>query len=318
MKALRFERTGSLADLALVDQPTPEPREDEVRVRVHAAGLNPSDLKNVLGRFPYTTLPRIPGRDFAGVVDAGPAEWLGKAVWGSDKTLGFTRDGSHAESLCLPVNALAVMPESLGFARAAACGVPWLTALEAVERASVRAGSRVVVIGAAGAVGRASSQLAAAQHAEVFGIVRRDAQRNDVPDGIDSAVAAEPEALLELIRARFSDGAEVVIDTTGHWLGATVQTLAEGGRGVVIAAPASGIDTLPLLDFYRRGATLIGVNSLLHDGATCAVMFNALATRFEQGLLPPPPEPKAWPLADAVAAYQALEAGGAGKMVLVP
>lgn len=68
MKALQFDRTGDLAALELVDMPDPLPAADEVRVEIRAAGLNPSDVKNVLGRFPYTTLPRVPGRDFAGVV----------------------------------------------------------------------------------------------------------------------------------------------------------------------------------------------------------------------------------------------------------
>ena len=67
MKALQFSATGDLAALSFVDVATPVPAAGEVLVQIKAAGLNPSDVKNVLGRFPYTTLPRIPGRDFAGV-----------------------------------------------------------------------------------------------------------------------------------------------------------------------------------------------------------------------------------------------------------
>ena len=68
MNALQFSATGDLAALRLVDIPTPVPAAGDVLVQIKAAGLNPSDVKNVLGRFPYTTLPRIPGRDFAGVI----------------------------------------------------------------------------------------------------------------------------------------------------------------------------------------------------------------------------------------------------------
>ena len=68
MNALQFTATGDLANLSLVEVPVPVPSAGEVLVQIKAAGLNPSDVKNVLGRFPYTTLPRIPGRDFAGVV----------------------------------------------------------------------------------------------------------------------------------------------------------------------------------------------------------------------------------------------------------
>ena len=101
MKALQFSATGDLAALHVVDLPTPVPAAGQVLVRIKAAGLNPSDVKNVLGRFPYTTLPRVPGRDFAGVVEQGPAQLLGQEVWGTGKELGFFADGSHAQYLSL-------------------------------------------------------------------------------------------------------------------------------------------------------------------------------------------------------------------------
>ena len=83
MKALQFDKTGDLSALRYVEVPTPVPGADEVLVQIKAAGLNPSDVKNVLGRFPYTTLPRIPGRDFAGVVVEGPQALIGQEVWGT-------------------------------------------------------------------------------------------------------------------------------------------------------------------------------------------------------------------------------------------
>ena len=316
MKALRFDTTGALDALALVDADVPEPAEDEALVRVRAAGLNPSDLKNVLGRFPYTTVPRIPGRDFAGVVEAGPGKWQGRAVWGSGKGIGFVRDGSHAEYLCVPVAALAEKPECLSFAQAAACGVPWITALEAVRRADIQTGSRVVVIGAAGAVGLAATQLALGCNAQVIATVRREAQRDVLPGNAIPLLPANEQDFTQQVQATFEEGADVVIDTTGFWLAPAVKTLANHGRLVVISAPPEGTTDLPVLDFYRRGGTLIGVNSLLHDSSACARMLTSLGARFESGELPPPETPREWPLTDGIAAYQALEAGGAGKMVL--
>ncbi|HFJ9766015.1 TPA: zinc-binding alcohol dehydrogenase family protein, partial [Pseudomonas aeruginosa] len=155
MKALQFDRTGDLAALKLVDMPDPLPAADEVRVEIRAAGLNPSDVKNVLGRFPYTTLPRVPGRDFAGVVVEGPKALLGQAVWGTGREPGFFRDGSHAQFLTLPAAGVALKPESLSFAQAASCGVPYSTAWDALQRSQVKAGTRLLVIGASGAVGKA-------------------------------------------------------------------------------------------------------------------------------------------------------------------
>lgn len=74
MQALQFAATGSLDTLQLRQMPKPVPAAGEVLVEVRATGVNPSDIKNVQGLFPYTTTSRIPGRDFAGVVVAGPEE----------------------------------------------------------------------------------------------------------------------------------------------------------------------------------------------------------------------------------------------------
>ncbi|MBZ2187486.1 zinc-binding alcohol dehydrogenase family protein [Alcanivorax sp. JB21] len=321
MKALKFDHAGALDALALAEMPRPVPADGEVLVRVCAAGLNPSDLKNVLGRFPYTTLPRVPGRDFAGIVEDGPAALKGKAVWGSGKGIGFTRDGSHADYLALPAAAVSLKPESLSFAQAASCGVPWITAWEAIERAGVTAGATVIVIGASGAVGLAMSALAKARGARVIGAVRRAAQLTELaivaPD-MEALLLGEADDFVSRVSEKCEAGADIVIDTTGFWLAPAVAVLADRGRLVSIAAPADGMTTLPVLAFYRRSATLIGVNSLLHDSATCAAMLARLGAEFDQGALPLPPPPHEWPLANGVAAYEALEAGGAGKIVLVP
>ena len=90
MKALRFVRTGSLDYLKILDVRDPEPGPDSVLVRVKAAGLNPSDAKNVLGRMGETTVPRTPGRDFAGVVAVGKEAYLeGTEIFGTGGNLGF-------------------------------------------------------------------------------------------------------------------------------------------------------------------------------------------------------------------------------------
>jgi NADPH2:quinone reductase len=89
MKALRFNQHGDPSVLFTSDLPEPAPSGDEAVVQVFAASINPSDVKNVQGRMSQTTLPRTPGRDYAGVVIAGPAEWLGAQVWGSGGDVGF-------------------------------------------------------------------------------------------------------------------------------------------------------------------------------------------------------------------------------------
>ena len=119
MKALRFSTFGAPSVLRIDEIPTPEPGEGESLIRVKAAAINPSDIGNVAGRFQKTTLPRTPGRDFAGIVLKGKLH-KGEQIWGSSPTLGMTRDGSHAEYVVVPDETLSLKPASLTMAQAAA------------------------------------------------------------------------------------------------------------------------------------------------------------------------------------------------------
>ena len=87
-----------------------------------------------------TTMPRTPGRDFAGVVEAGPAEWIGAPVWGTCGDTGFTRDGSHAEMIAVPVASLRRKPDTLSFYQAASVGVNYMATWRGLEVAGLRAG----------------------------------------------------------------------------------------------------------------------------------------------------------------------------------
>src|ERR1700737_1571714 len=128
MRALKFYQTGSLDDLRVEEVTVPIPAEGEVLVEVKAAAINPSDIKNVQGKMHETTVPRIPGRDFAGTIVKGPDELLGQSVFGSGGNLGFGRDGSHAEYLTIPVPAVIPLPKNLSFEQAAGIGVAYITA----------------------------------------------------------------------------------------------------------------------------------------------------------------------------------------------
>ena len=127
MRALQFKAFGDpAAQLALVDLPDPQPRSGWAVVRVDAASVNPSDVKNVAGQMEGTVLPRVPGRDFSGVVEAGPSDWVGTEVWGTGGDAGFTLDGSHAGLIAVPESALARRPAALDQAQAASVGVAFV------------------------------------------------------------------------------------------------------------------------------------------------------------------------------------------------
>ncbi len=145
MRALRFARTGSLENLGMESIDPPVPEAGEVSVRVQAAAINPSDVKNVLGKMGLTTVPRTPGRDFAGVVEQGPSEWFGRPVFGTGGDLGFRRDGSHGEYLVVPVEAVLVRSDGVGPEQAAALGLGYMTAWAAVvDAAGLRAGETIL------------------------------------------------------------------------------------------------------------------------------------------------------------------------------
>ena len=319
MRALRFEKTGDLGLLAVVDVPKPVPQAHEVLVQVKAAGMNKSDTTNVLGLFPYTTLPRTPGRDFAGTVVQGPPGWEGRDVFGTGKEVGFTRDGSHAQFLCLPADAVAIKPQALGFAQAAACGVPFVTAWHAVENTGVAAGTRCVVMGAAGAVGMAAIQMARMRGAHVLAAVRQPAQAARLQAmGFDTLLLSEGIDLGQAVRAHFPRGADMVLDAPGMWTAQAIGALAQFGRLATIVVPGDGQVTVSIRDLYRLGASIVGVNSLLYSAAECAVLLTRLAPAFEAGQLKVAGELETPSLEDAPALYVALRKGRPGKLVFLP
>jgi len=319
MNALQFSRTGDLAALEFVDVPQPVPAAGEVLVQVKAAGLNPSDVKNVLGRFPYTTLPRIPGRDFAGVVVEGPQELLGQEVWGTGRDLGFFRDGSHAQYLTLPAKGVAHKPKVLDFAQAASLGVPYTTAWDALQRSQVNEDTRLLVIGANGAVGSATLALAKILGAKVLAAVRRLDQLNALQgQGIEAILLGQPEDLSASVNTVFKGGADVIFDTTGFWLPAAVGALAPFGRIAIIAAPVDGHVQLPALALYRKGGSVVGINSLLYNSETCAGMLEQFGRFFDQGLLPLPQGLLETPLSQGLERYAQVNDGAGDKVILMP
>ncbi len=318
MQALSFERTGELAALHLTRLPEPELESGGVVVRVVAAGLNPSDVRNVEGAFPYTTLPRVPGRDFAGVVTQGPPELVGTEVWGTGKELGFVRNGSHAEYVALAAKGVSPKPAALTFAQAASSGVPYTTAWEALERAGATAGTRVLVIGAMGAVGKAALSLGSWRGARLAGAVRRPEQAAELEkNGVRALLVERADAFERAVREVYPDGAEVIFDTTGAWLSHAVHALATYGRVAVIMAPKGGNAEVPVLALYRRGGSIVGVNSLLHDSVACAEVLARLRVGFDDGRLAPPGDFTTCPFADALSAYQDVKAGGKKRVFVM-
>lgn len=321
MKALRFARFGPPDVLELVDVPMPKAADGNALVKIVAASINPSDVKNVAGQMEGTTLPRIPGRDFAGIVVDGPKDRIGAEVWGTGGDIGFTRDGSHAEAILVPSEALVRKPRNLSFEQAASIGVTFVVAwLGAIEYADLQPHETIAIIGAGGGVGNAVAHVAAACGAVVIGIDRSE-PRLDAPvaQRLSSFLLSNEEAAANLRRLTNGKGADVVFDTVGGVMFETaLRMAARGGRVVEIAATGKRRVEFDLIDFYHNETKLIGADSRKRDAVASARLLANLTDGFEQGLYTGPTISARFPLASAREAYAAVERGSRGRIVLTP
>jgi len=310
MKALRFHSFGLPEVLAIEEMAQPVPGDGEVLVQIKAAGLNASDVGNVAGRFHATTLPRVPGRDFAGVLVPG-----GEFVWGSVPGFGITRDGSHAEYVVAPKDAISIAPKNLTAEQAAAVGVPYTTAWGALIRsAQLRAGETVLITGAAGAVGQAATQIANWKGARVLGATRG----GSAAAGAAAVIDTTGDMRARVFELTDGKGAEVVFDTVGGSLfEPALRCLRRSGRQVAISSARDPRVGFSLVDFYHNLSRLIGFDSYGFSPRDTSEILDELRVGFEAGALNAP-RVRAVPLAEAVAAYSDVAGGSAeSKVVLI-
>jgi NADPH:quinone reductase len=322
MKALRFFQTGSLDNLRIDNVATPSPAEHEVLVQVKAAAINPSDVKNVLGKMHETTLPRIPGRDFAGVVVGGPNELLGRSVFGTGGDLGFGRNGSHAEYVVVPKAAALPLPKNLSFAEAAGIGVAYITAWAAmVNCAQIRAAETTLILGATGAVGGAAVRIAHHFGARVIGTTRHASEiptfrQLPVDAWIDLQAIDLVSGVKKLTNGR---GAEVVLDVVGSQMfEKCLAALAWRGRQVSISSSSQRDVSFNLVDFYHNESKLFGVDSLKIDFEETGVILSQLRPGIESGIFLPP-QVVTFSLEEGPRVYREVaESRVKGKTILVP
>jgi NADPH:quinone reductase-like Zn-dependent oxidoreductase len=324
MKALRFNRFGDLSVLQVQDIPQPQTGADELLVRVRAASINPSDVKNVQGRMEGTTLPRTPGRDFAGVVGNGPAELTGQEVWGTGGDVGFTRDGSHAEFIAVPAQGVALKPRRLSMEEAASVGVNYLAAyLGLVQVAAVREGETVLVTGASGGVGTAVVQLAKWKGAGVIAVERRTLPPEKLRDfGIDFQIdvsAGDYDAMVQRVREiTGGQGANIAFDCVGGPLfEPCLKSLGQRGRQINITSVGTRRISFDLLDFYHRQLALYGVDTRAYHTVASAAILKQLTPGFESGALRSASIESRYSIDQAIEAYKKVGSGAKGKVVLV-
>jgi NADPH:quinone reductase len=317
MKALQFKSFGTPDVLEYVDVPTPSRDKDSAIVQVRSASVNPSDVKNVSGHFEHTVAPRIPGRDFSGVVVEGPAEWLGQDVWGTGGDIGFTLDGTHAEFIKVPLAALSRKPAALTHEQASAIGVNFVVAwLGTVTYAQLKEGESIAVIGAGGGVGGAVTQIAKARGCRVIGIDRTPpAEGSPAAQLIDAFVPFDAGTVTRV--RELTGGVDVVYDAVGGVAFETALKLPKRrGRVVEISATGKRRVEFDVIDFYHNETQLLGADSAKLGVADSAPLMNALVEGFDSGKLQPPVIAHRFDLAHGADAYRAVAAGTAGRVVI--
>jgi NADPH2:quinone reductase len=318
MRAVVLRQFGDPKLLKVEEVPTPEPNGDEVLVEVRAASINPSDVKNIQGTMHGTTLPRIPGRDFAGVITRGPAGSVGREVWGTGGDIGFIRDGSHAQYILLPLAGTTPKPAAFSMEAAGSAGLTFVTAWSAmVVAAGISKGETALIIGAAGGVGSAAVQIAKARGARVLGGVRSDSDFAQVRAlGADEVVNTSAANFVDAARLLTAgQGVNVVFDTSGMMFAEAVDAAAVGGRISVISSPRDGKATFNLRNLFRNELRILGVDTRKLDVVACAKLLTEMSSDFASGAFNAKPGQQR-PLAQAAQAYE--EAAHGIRIVLRP
>lgn len=309
-------------DLVLEDQGLAQPGPDQALIEIAAAGVNPSDVKAVLGAMPHAIWPRTPGRDYAGTVLAGPPELVGRAVWGSGGELGIRRDGTHARHLLIAAAHVRAKPANVSLREAGAVGVPFITAHEGLcEAGGVEQGDVVLVLGANGKVGQAAIQLATMAGARVFGVERTAQPHAGHATAPVEMIDASTTDIAAFVRDRTGGhGADIVYNTVGSpYFTAACQAMAVKGRQILISTLERTVP-FDIFAFYRGRHRLIGIDTLALDSGDCAAILDALKPGFESGALRPFPVRDAcsFALQDAAQAYRAVLSGAPERVVLLP
>jgi len=236
MRAAQFSRFGGPEVLEIVNLPDPHPGPGQIRIVVHAAGINATEWKLRRGLLSFGQgLPQTTGRDVAGVVDE-----IGEGVSGvaaGDRVFGVSDDGAGAAELALLTH-FAPIPLLLGFVDAAGLPVALETATRSLNQLGVGHDTRLLINGAAGGIGSSAVQLAIARGARVIGTA--SVANHGYLRLLDAEPVAYGEGMAERVRALAPDGVNAALDVAGSGVLPELIDLAGGAQNVVTLADFDG------------------------------------------------------------------------------
>ena len=316
------EPTGVEA-LKWTELPTPAPGPGEVLIKIEASSLNFPDLLIVQNKYQMKpALPFVPGSEYAGVVEAvGPGVTHlspGQSVACLSGTGGFGTHTLAPAALCMP------LPKGFPAVDAAAFIMIYATSWHAlVDRAMLKEGETVLVLGAAGGVGTAAIQIAKAMGAKVIAAASTDEKCALCQSlGADATINYSTQDLRDAIKqATGGKGLDVIYDPVGgDFAEAAFRSIAWRGRYLVVGFASGPIPALPLNLPLLKGASIVGVfwgEFAKREPKANAAMMAQLASWYAQGRIKPVID-RAMPMAELPAAFARMGSRAVqGKLVLV-
>lgn len=338
MKQIWIPKTGEPEVLELREAPDPEPLAGEVRVRVHASGINFADILARMGLYPDAPpLPAVVGYEVAGVVDG-----VGDGVEGfsdGDRVLVFTRFGGYSDVVCAPAAFVIPIPSTLDFAGAASIPVNWLTAwLMLVRLGHVRSGEKVLVHACAGGVGTAAVQICRHFGAEVIGTASAGKHERLRNMGVAHCIDYRNQDFENEVKSLTGGhGVDIVLDAVGgesfkksyRSLGSLgrlfvfgVSSFAPGTRRNMVAAltgmwKTPSFKPLQLMN-HNKGVHGVNLGHLWDRGEELRSMLSDMLELFGDGTFEPVID-RSFPFDEAGAAHRHIQdRKNFGKVVLRP
>jgi NADPH2:quinone reductase len=323
MHAWLCETPTGVEQLTWKEIPTPVPAAGEVLIEIRAASLNFPDLLIVQNKYQFKPpLPFVPGSEYAGVVVAvgeGVTHLTpGQSVACLSGTGGFATHTIAPAKLCMP------LPAGFPFVDAAAFIMIYATSHHAlIDRAQLRAGETVLVLGAAGGVGTSAIQIAKAVGAKVIAAASTDEKcALCKAQGADATINYTRENLRDALKSLTEGkGPDVIYDPVGgDFAEPAFRSIAWRGRYLVVGFASGPIPALPLNLALLKGASIVGVfwgDFSRREPKANAAMMAELASWYGQGKIKPVID-RAMPMSELKAAYARMGSRAVmGKLVMV-
>lgn len=324
MRAIDPEAPGGPEVLRLVERPVPEAGNDQVLIKVVAAGVNRPDVMQRRGLYPPPAgAPSIPGLEVAGwVIDTGPGvaiEMHGQPV------CALVPGGGYAEYVAVPADLCLPIPEALSMIEAAALPETLFTVWTNVfERAYASEGDTILIHGGTSGIGTMAIALCKLFGVETIATCGSDEKcATAVELGAGHAINYKTEDFVARVaEITGGKGVNIVLDMVGgDYVPRNLQCLAEDGRHVSIAVQGGMMATIPIFEIMRKRLTLTGstLRARSNDFKTMVAdeLVRTVWPLIAAGQLKPVID-KTFPLAEAAEAHRRMEAGDhVGKIVLV-